>query len=332
MCKRSVAGDRRAARTSAVLADVNRSVRRLCLVAILCVAASGCAGDRGAGRDRGARGAAAAGGVVGTTVTVSCKQPRSLAKAPPPQESGVYRAGPLLLVTGRDLAQLPDSQLARWSASEAIIVVTGNQPVTLSVDRAAPVDLSLLFGQRAADPGDALRFPPCGGRLHRFGGGITFWGEGCARFHVSVDGAAPKPLLVPIGNTLSGCPASGAPRRLASSALPFLGVACGTPNSIACDRVGVGVNMTGAALVMVEVAGRWVTLSPPTDSPNDHLWLGYLQHAGLRHWALDVGIPAHATRWFGTPEVQPPVTVQAFFDDGTVGTWTGRGFLHPGFG
>jgi hypothetical protein len=30
--------------------------------------------------------------------------------------------------------------------------------------------------------------------------------------------------------------------------------------------------------------------------------------------------------------VQPPVTVDVFFQDGTVGTLTGRGFLHAGFG
>jgi hypothetical protein len=138
--------------------------------------------------------------------------------------------------------------------------------------------------------------------------------------------------MVPIGNTLSGCPATTTARGLSSSALPFLGVACGTPNSIVCDRVGAGVNIVGAARVVVEVAGRFVTLSPPTDSPSDHLWLGYVYRAGLRHGALDVHIPPRATRWFGTPEVEPPVTVEVFFEDGTVGTQTARGFLHPGFG
>jgi hypothetical protein len=120
--------------------------------------------------------------------------------------------------------------------------------------------------------------------------------------------------------------------RLPASAFPFLGVTCRSPNSIACDRVGVGVNIDAAALVMVEVAGRFVTLSPPTDAPNDHLWLGYLYGAGLRHGPLDVHISPHATRWFGTPAVQPPVTVDALFQDGTVGTLTGQGFLHAGFG
>ena len=73
---------------------------------------------------------------------------------------------------------------------------------------------------------------------------------------------------------------------------------------------------------MVEVADRFVTLSPPTDAPNDHLWFGYLYKAGLRHGPLDVHIPPRATRWFGTPEVRPPVTVEVFFQDGAVGTLT----------
>ena len=131
----------------------------------------------------------------------------------------------------------------------------------------------------------------------------------------------------------SGCGGARTHRRLNVSAEPYLGVACGVPNSITCDRVGVGVNAPAAAtLVMVHVAGRWVRLSPPTDSPRDHLWLGYLHEAGLKHGALDVGIHPRATRWFGTPEVEPAVTVAVFFGDGTVSTLTARGFLHPGFG
>ena len=300
--------------TSALRTHVHRCVRQFWLLAILGAAATGCAGP------------------VTPVASVSCKQPRSLAKAPLPQEVGVYRAGPLLLVTGEDLAQLPDGQIRQGSSVDAIAVLRSNRAVTLSVDRTAPVDMTLAFADPAAGPGHAIRFPPCGGRLHRFGGGIAFRGEGCARLHVTVAGGASKPLLIPVGNSLSGCPVARARQRLDESNAPFLGLACGMPNSIACDRVGVGVNIAAATLVMVEVAGRFVTLSPPTDAPNDHLWLGYLYGAGLRNGPLDVHIPQHATRWFGTPEVQPPVTVDVFFGDGTAGTLTGQGFLHAGFG
>jgi hypothetical protein len=77
--------------------------------------------------------------VVEPIATVSCKQPRSLARAPLPQEVGVYRAGPLLLVTGQDLAQLADSQFSGWSASEAIAVVTGSAAASRSGADAALV-------------------------------------------------------------------------------------------------------------------------------------------------------------------------------------------------
>ena len=172
--------------TSALRPRVHRCVRLSWLVAVLSVAAAGCAD----GRAHRTPDRTAAGGLVGSTSTAGCKQPRWLARAPSPQEVGVYRAGPLLLVTGED-------------------------------------------------------------------------------------------LLVSIGNTSSGCPAARAPRRLQSTAFPFLGIACGSP---------------------------------------------------LRYGLLDVHISPHATRWFGTREVQPPVTVDVFFRDGTVGTLTGRGFLHAGFG
>lgn len=265
-------------------------------------------------------------------VTASCKQPRGLARAPLPQETGVYRAGPLLLVAGEDLAQLPDGQLRRGFGSDAIAVVSGGRPVVLSVDRAAPVDVTMRFGGRSVQPGDAIRFPVCADRPHRFGGGIDFAGEGCARLHVSVAGETAKLVLIPVGNSLRGCPTRAAPESVAPEVVPYLGVACHVANSIACDRLGVAVGFrVPAVLVMAEVDGRLVTLDPPMDFPDD-LWHGYLYRAGLRHGPLAVGIAPGATRWSGTPEVQPYVTVTVFFEDGTVASRTSRGLLHPGFG
>jgi hypothetical protein len=154
---------------------------------------------------------------------------------------------------------------------------------------------------------------------------------GCARLHVTETGGASLPLLIPIGNTLQRCPARAADTRLPQSALPFLGVACSQPNSIACDRIGVGVHLKAAAtLVTVTVAGRLVTLSPPLDPPDD-LWYGYLSDAGLSHGPLDVHrLPGRL--WFGTPEVYPRVRVTAFFADGTAASLHAVDFLHPGFG
>lgn len=139
-------------------------------------------------------------------------------------------------------------------------------------------------------------------------------------------------MLIPIGNTLRGCPVSEPLQTLAATATPFLGVSCPVPNSIACDRVGIGVHLRRAAtLVTVQVAGRVVTLSPPTDPPDD-LWLGYLFNAGLGHGLLRVDIPANSRLWFGSPEVYPRVRVTAFFPNGRAATRSTTVLLHPGFG
>jgi hypothetical protein len=266
-------------------------------------------------------------------VTARCDHAGRLARAPLEQETGLYRAGPLLLVTGEDLAQVPDQQVRREIGTDAIVVVTGRRPVLLSVDLAATVGVMVQFSGKSIGPGGAVRFPACGGRLHRFGGGVEFSGKGCARLHVSVASGAPEPLLIPVGNSLRGCPTRAAPESVAPEVVPVLGVACHVPNSIACDRVGVAVGFRlPAALVMAEIDGRLVTLNPPRDFPDD-LWHGYLYNAGLRHGPLNVGIAPGATRWSGTPEVQPYVTVTVFFENGTVAaSRTSRGLLYPGFG
>jgi hypothetical protein len=178
----------------------------------------------------------------------------------------------------------------------------------------------------------AVRFPACSRRLHRFGGGVLFKGRGCARLHVEQHGRPAVPMLIPIGNTLRGCPVNGAIQTLGGAATPFLGVSCPVGNSIACDRVGIGVHLRRAAtLVTVQVAGRLVTLSPPLDPPDD-LWLGYLFDAGLRHGPLKVHIPASADLWAGSPEVDARVHVTAFFSNGRAATLSAGVLLHPGFG
>lgn len=264
-----------------------------------------------------------------------------LAGAPRPGEVGVYRAGPLTLAVGEDLAQHPEERSGRrTSGSEAIVVLTAGRSAVLSVDGASRGRFSLQFtptgrghpSPTLSDGRAAVRFPACSGRLHRFGGGVLFKGTGCGRLRVEQRGRLAIPMLIPIGNTLIGCAATRPTRTLGDAALPFLGVACPVGNSIACDRVGVGVHLRRAAtLVVVRVAGRLVTLSPPMDPPDD-LWLGYLDDAGLKHGPLDVHLPAGVNVWSGTPEVDAPVGVSAFFPDGHFGTRTGTVPLHPGFG
>jgi len=276
------------------------------------------------------------------TPTASCAPVPNLAPAPLPGELGVYRAGPLILTAGDDLAQHPEEWPGRrTSGSDAIVLLTGSRTAVLSVDPTSQSRFSLRFTPIGpghpypvlSDGRPAVRFPACSGRRHRFGlGAVFFRGRGCARLHVEQSSRPAIPMLIPIGNTLRGCPATGPMPALDPASTPYLGVACPTGNSIACDEVGIGVRLRRrATLVVVQVAGRLVTLSPPTD-PRDALWLGRLFDAGLRHGPLDVHILRHDDLWFGTPEVLVCARATAFFPNGRAATRSATVLLHPGFG
>jgi hypothetical protein len=130
----------------------------------------------------------------------------------------------------------------------------------------------------------------------------------------------------------------------------YIGVACPTPNSIRCDRVGVAVRLRdrGARHLRVWVADREVNMRP-IDSNEElepregHLhWEGYLQPAGLREGPLRSLAERGDFRWEGRPPVAASVRLEA----GSSGYWTSvdtpRGAvfsanlenisLHAGFG
>jgi hypothetical protein len=272
----------------------------------------------------------------------SCANGRHVATAMP-GESGVYRAGPLTVAVGVDLAQTSPASTSRVSGSEAVAIVTGSRPVVLRVDSAPGAHLSLQFAALAgpghdppilSDGRTAIRFPPCPSGPRRFAGGILFSGSGCARLSVESPGSAPAPLLIPIAGSVHGCPDRPAAAGLSNAALPFIGIACPHPNAIACDRVGVGVWLDQpATLVVASIAGRLVTLSPPLTNGGRRLWLGYLLNAGLhRRGPLEV-LPRRGGLWSGTPEVDPRVQVRAWLPDEQVAaTATVPVLLHPGFG
>jgi hypothetical protein len=202
-------------------------------------------------------------------------------------------------------------------------------PYTLGVFRAGPPTLGLQFTDMSGyGPGlSAVRFPACPGR-QAIGGGLAVHARGCAGLHVSTPVTPPVPVLIPIGNSLAGCPRAGA--RLPSASFPYLGIACRLPNGARCDRVRIGVHLARPALlVTVQVDGRLVSLSPPTD-PGSDLWQGALLGAGPRHGPLRVR--ARDGYWYGEPPVQPRVRVTAYFADGTAATHAGVGYLHAGYG
>jgi hypothetical protein len=292
----------------------------------------------------GACGGAARGSAPTTSepAAVATCASEPLSAAPFPGETGVYRAGGLTIVVGEDLAQVTRSRLAGTSGSEAIAVAIGNRPVVLSVDAASRARFSLQFTPvrfgsavpQIADGRPVVRFAACGQAVHRFGGGVLFAGPGCARLHAREAGRPVLTMLIPIGNTLRGCPRPQVTAQLRLAAPPRLGVACPRANSIACDRVGIGVRLDrAAALVVVEVAGRLVTLSPPDALTRNALWLGYLHPAGLRHRGpLRVRWPRGATLWSGRHAVRARVRVTAFLADGTTASLTSTVSLNTGFG
>jgi hypothetical protein len=62
-------------------------------------------------------------------------------------------------------------------------------------------------------------------------------------------------MLIPIGDSLSGCPNRAGPHRLAGGAFPYLGVSCPVGGLITCERVGTEpsrckrVGPTGTAIL-----------------------------------------------------------------------------------
>ena len=125
---------------------------------------------------------------------------------------------------------------------------------------------------------------------------------------------------------------------------PYLGVSCGIPNSIACDRVGLSVWLRRPAVaVRATIAGAPVKLddrqwSGPRRHGRRTLFAGFLQPAGIisrLHVTPDPGSP---TTWEANTAVPavlpPPEIVRLRIDYGrgrVVVTQTGVE-LHAGWG
>ena len=305
---------------------------RRCLLVLLSLGLSACGGAQGHTTRSQSRRIPAANPAPRAT-WAGCGT-KGLAWAPLAQELGVYRAGPLTLVLGEDPAQLTRGQLNQvYSGSEAIAVVHGPRPVLLTVDPGSRARLQLQFDAREGHLAEAALFPACGKRTYRAGGGLDFRGTGCVRLHASVGGPAAAtviPMLIVLGNTLRGCPAVSALPPAAVGQVT-VGVACSVPNSVRCDRLGVGAEVPGpATLVTASVDGRLVTLNPP-DRGGD-LWQSYLYEAGLRRRGGPLDTHAVHGRWIGDPPVIVHVRVTVFRPDGSAGVTAETMDLHPGFG
>jgi hypothetical protein len=106
----------------------------------------------------------------------------------------------------------------------------------------------------------------------------------------------------------------------------YLGVSCPTPNSIACDRVGLYVSTEQPpASVVATVAGHEFELDHQSEQGRNGgtaAYEGFLRAPGLLHRGpLDVQANAD-DRWLGTPPVEVSVELRAVFEDEALGPAT----------
>ncbi len=116
---------------------------------------------------------------------------------------------------------------------------------------------------------------------------------------------------------------------------PYLGVACRTPNSIACDRVGLALWLaTPAARVTATIGGRTFALDDETWSdPRGDLHIGYLRRAGLSGTGpLGVTPDEPPERLVRADAARPLVHLRITRRDGRTETTRVRVGLHPGWG
>jgi len=144
---------------------------------------------------------------------------------------------------------------------------------------------------------------------------------------------------------IEGAPKAPKPVPLALPEPPGMGVACpGAPNSIACDRVAIGVSMTTTPRRLVAtVGGRSVLLrdqtstcagDPPCAHPytGPHFYTGFLQPAGLLNGALRVTPDAGRYRWYGRHPLTARLRITATYANGTTATTSRRVPVAPGWG
>lgn len=229
-------------------------------------------------------------------VSASCAPVPGLAHWPVSGVSGVYRAGPLTLAIGEDLAHAPRHSFAEPGGDKTVAVLTGDRPVTLRVGSASHVRFAFQFtpytpygpdqvGVTFSDARVALRFPACGDRPHRFLGGILFAGAGCARVTVTPAGQPGTTMLIPIASPRAGCagrrPASRRPlesarvpgpvglRALVTAQTESRVLAVGLPSGRVIGRanvpgdpeyVAISPRRAGSVVVVVSASAGTVTL------------------------------------------------------------------------
>ena len=132
-------------------------------------------------------------------------------------------------------------------------------------------------------------------------------------------------------------PVAADPARLLAKD-PYMGVSCGRPNSVGCDRVGLAVwTRRPASAVQATVGGRSLALddrrwSGPARRGQRRMFAGFLTHAGLRrNGPLGVRVEG-GDHWTGVHPVDAPVRLTVTYADGSRRTAVVRVSLSPGWG
>jgi hypothetical protein len=184
------------------------------------------------------------------------------------------------------------------------IRISAGRQATLTVPAEHRASVSLVYAARArnrenlgaqgvysvADGDPAVTFRACDGEDAEFLGGIVVAGARCVPLRIAEPGRPQQRRVVSFGAgpCVSSTDTGGADRLPAAARRvlrrpPYMGVACPTPNSIACDRVGLAVWLREPVRsVTASIAGRQLRLHPGGSGGTGAAYLeGYLQPAGL---------------------------------------------------
>jgi len=103
---------------------------------------------------------------------------------------------------------------------------------------------------------------------------------------------------------------------------PYMGISCGLPNPVACDRVGLIVRLRQPAVVTATIDGLALRLNDPTWSgafptgrPTIFIYAGFLQPADM---TTRMHVPPSSTMFIKTPPPSASVWFRIDFGHGKV--------------
>ena len=206
---------------------------------------------------------------------------------------------------------LANTRPGSYGVAAMRVRVSAGREATLGVPAQHRESVSLIYTARArnrenpgaagayrVDDGDpVITFRACDDADTEFLGGMVVAGARCVPLRITERARAPQHRLLSFG--AGECVTSTdtrerdrlpAPARWILRRPPYMGVACPTANSIACDRIGLAVWLRQPALtVTATIADRHLRLRPSgPEGDGATYWEGYLQPAGLLDGPLKV--------------------------------------------